>query len=276
MPTSHAAQLTVMLWRRFIYGCASGSTSSTPRCRSRRTGPVRHRNAARRAERAIAAASRAVKYLPLIWSGLWRKPGRTILIFLQVVVAFALFGVLQGLKTGVAYAVAAARADLLIVHSRLSYLMQPLPLGLLQQIRTVPGVKVAIPVELTGGTYQKPDQGMGIVAVSPDEDWQSAFTYTIAPEYLAAFRESRTAMLVKDSVAAKYGWKIGDHIPLQLPAVQQQNGSRDWAFDVVGIFTDSDVGGGRYIVIVNYPYFDEARLAKKGTVNHFNVAVSEI
>jgi putative ABC transport system permease protein len=216
-----------------------------------------------------------MKYLPLIWSGLWRKPGRTILIFLQVAVAFALFGVLQGLKTGVAHAVAAARADLLIVHSRLSSITQPLPFGLLGQIRAVPGVKIALPVELTFGTYQKPDQGMGVVAISPDEDWQSAFTYTIAPEYLAAFRKSRTAMLVKDTLAEKYGWKIGDHIPLQLPAVQQQNGSRDWAFEVVGTFSDTDIGGGRFIVIVNYPYFDEARLAKKGTVNHFNVAVSD-
>jgi len=215
-----------------------------------------------------------MKYLPLIWSGLWRKPGRTVLIFLQVVVAFALFGVLQGLKTGVAHAVAAARADLLIVHSRLSFITQPLPLGLLAQIRTVPGVKLAIPVELTFGSYQKPDQGMGVVAVPPDGDWPSAFTYAIAPEYVAAFRKSRTAMLVKDTVAEKYGWKIGDHIPLQLP-VAQQNGSSDWAFDVAGTFTDSDIGGGRYIVIVSYPYFDEARAAKKGTVNHFNILVSD-
>jgi putative ABC transport system permease protein len=215
-----------------------------------------------------------VKYLPLVWSGLWRKPGRTILIFLQVSVAFALFGVLQGLKTGVAHAVAAARADLLIVHSRLSLIMQPLPYGLLEEVRTVPGVKLAIPVELAEGTYQKPDQGIGVVAVSPEEGWPTAFTFTIAPEYIAAFRKSRTAMLVRDLVAQKYGWKVGDHIPLQL-VVAQKNGSTDWAFDVVGTFTDSDVGGGRYIVIVSYPYFDEARLQKKGTVNHFNVAVTD-
>lgn len=215
-----------------------------------------------------------MKYFPLIWSGLWRKPGRTVLIFLQVAVAFALFGVLQGLKTGVTHAVAAARADLLIVHSRLSFIMQSLPLGLLEQIRTVPGVKLAIPVELTFGTYQKPDQGIGVVAVNPDENWQSAFTYAIPPAYLTAFRKSRTAMLVRDLVAEKYGWKIGDRIPLQLP-VAQQNGSSDWAFDVVGTFTDSDVGGGRYIVIVSYPYFDEGRVAKKGTVNHFNVLVAD-
>jgi putative ABC transport system permease protein len=215
-----------------------------------------------------------VKYLPLIWSGLWRKPGRTVLIFLQVSVAFALFGVLQGLKTGVAQVVAEARADLLLVHSRLSYITQPLPLGLLEQIRTVPGVKVAIPVELAFGTYQKPDQGIGIVAVTPDEDWPSAFTYTIAPEYVAAFHKSRTAMLIRNLVAEKYGWKVGDHIPFTLP-MPQKDGSTTWAFDVVGTFTDSDVGGGRYIVIVSYPYFDEARVQKKGTVNHFNVAVTD-
>jgi len=229
---------------------------------------------ARRPRGATAGACRGVKYLPLIWSGLWRKPGRTVLIFLQVSVAFALFGVLQGLKTGVAHAVAAARADLLIVHSRLSLIMQPLPLGLLDQIRVVPGVKLAVPVELSGGTYQKPGQGIGVVAVSPEEDWPNAFTYTIAPEYVAAFRKSRTAMLVRDLVAEKYGWKVGDHIPLNMSVVQK-NGSNDWAFDVVGTFTDSDVGGGRDIVIVSYPYFDEARVAKKGTVNHFNVALSD-
>jgi len=215
-----------------------------------------------------------VKFLPLIWSGLWRKPGRTVLIFLQVSVAFALFGVLQGLKTGVAHAVAAARADLLIVHSRLSLIMQPLPYGLLEQIRTVPGVKVAVPVELTQGTYQKPDQGVGVVALTPEADWPAAFTFTIAPQYLAAFRKSRTAMLVRDLTAQKYGWKVGDRIPLKLP-VAQQNGSTDWAFDVVGTFTDSDIGGGRYIVIVSYPYLDEARLTGKGTLNHFNVAITD-
>ncbi|TLZ14088.1 MAG: FtsX-like permease family protein [Gammaproteobacteria bacterium] len=215
-----------------------------------------------------------MKFLPLIWSGIWRKPGRTILIFLQVSVAFALFGVLQGLKTGVAHAVAAARADLLLVHSRQSYILQPLPLGLLDEIRSVPGVRVAIPVELTGATYQKPTEGIGIVAVSPEDDWPSAFTYTIAPEYLAAFRKSRTAMLIRDTVREKYGWKVGDHIPLKMQ-IAQRNGSSDWAFDVVGTFTDSDVGGGRYIVLISFPYFDEARAAGKGTVNHFNVAVSD-
>jgi hypothetical protein len=53
-----------------------------------------------------------VKYLPLIWSGIWRNPGRTLLIFLQISVAFALFGVLEGMKTGVDEALSKARGDL--------------------------------------------------------------------------------------------------------------------------------------------------------------------
>jgi putative ABC transport system permease protein len=215
-----------------------------------------------------------VKYLPLIWSGLWRKPGRTILIFLQVSVALALFGVLQGLKTGVAHAVSAARADLLLVHSRLSSIAQSLPAGLLDQIRTVPGVKLAAPVELFGTTYQKPSERIGGVALDPAGDWPSAFTYTIAPQYVAAFRTSRTAMLIRDLVADKYGWRVGDHIPLTL-TIARKDGSTTWAFDVVGTFSDSDIGGGRYIVIVSLPYLDEARLTGKSTVNHFNVALSD-
>src|SRR5581483_343440 len=98
-----------------------------------------------------------MKYLPLIWMGLWRKRGRTVLIFFKVAVAFTLFGVLQGLKTGAEHAIAAARADPLIVHSRLSFATL-LSFGLVEQIRPVLGVADAIPVDLEPATYQKTDK----------------------------------------------------------------------------------------------------------------------
>ncbi len=215
-----------------------------------------------------------MRFLPLIWSGIWRKPGRTILIFLQVAVAFALFGVLQGLKTGVQHAVDAARADLLIVHSRLSLIMEGLPLSLLGPIRSVPGVGVAIPVELFVCQYQKPEQGVLSVAVPPDKDWTTAFTFAIAPQDLDAFAKSRNAALVLEATAKKYGWKIGDRIPLICRAVQK-NGSPNWTFEVVGTFTDSDFGGGGDKIIMSFPYYDEARATGRGTVNHINVSVTD-
>ena len=212
-----------------------------------------------------------MKYLPLIWSGIWRKPGRTVLIFLQVSVALALFGVLQGMKSGVEHLIAQARADLLLVHGSAG-LAEPLPSGLLERIKSVPGVKVVVPVELSMGDYQKPTQKVGIVAIPPGEGWLSAFTYTVAPEYAAAFAKTRTGTLVKEQAARKYGWKVGDRIPL-MNTTMQTNGATSWAFDVVGTYTDSDLGAGGDAILVNYDYFNEARLAGKGTLNHFNVAL---
>ncbi len=214
-----------------------------------------------------------MKYLPLVWAGIWRKPGRTILIFLQVAVAFALFGVLQGVKTGAEHAIAAARADLLIVHSRLSW-GEPLPLGMLGQIESVPGVREVIPVDLTGAIYQKPDQQVGLVAVRPDKGWLSAFTFTISPASVEAFRATRTGILVRASLAREYGWKVGDRIPL-MTQVAKTDGSTDWTFDMVGTFTDSDVGGGDRNVLINYDYWNQARAGGKDTVQHFNVRIAD-
>ena len=215
-----------------------------------------------------------VKYLPLIWAAIWRKRGRTILIFLQVAVAFTLFGVLQGLKSGVDHAIAAARADLLIVHSRLGLFSAPLPVGMLETIRSVPGVAEAVPVDLTGATYQKPDQQLALVAIRPDSDWMSAFTYTIPSAYDRAFRATRTGILVNAQLARKYHWKIGDRIPL-MTYVAQKNGSTVWTFDMVGTFTDDDVGSQDTNTLINYDYWNEARATGKDMVNHFNVRIAD-
>jgi len=52
-------------------------------------------------------------------------------------------------------------------------------------------------------------------------------------------------------------------------------GHPDWAFDVVGTLSDSDVGGGRFINGRQPAYLEEARALGKGTVQHFNVAISD-
>ena len=139
----------------------------------------------------------------------------------------------------------------------------PLPLGQLEQIRSVPGVKVAIAVDLTGAMYQKPDQKMVVVAVRPDAGWLDAFTFTVSPGHDAAFRKQRTGMLALSAVVQKFGWKVGDKVPL-MSLVPQRDGTSNWAFDDVGDFTDSDIGGQGDKVIVNYDYYNEARRQQQG------------
>jgi putative ABC transport system permease protein len=185
-----------------------------------------------------------------------------------------LVGVRHGFSSGLEHAVQAARAELLILHGRQDFIFSGLPLGLLEQIRSVPGVKLVVPVELFGGYFQEPENGMLIVAVRPDKNWTDAFTFNFAPDQLAAFARSLTAALVTEFAAQKYGWKIGDHIPLVTQMVNKDR-SMTWAFDLVGTFTDSDFTPGRYKILVNYDYYDQARLSYTGTVNHFNVAVDD-
>jgi putative ABC transport system permease protein len=214
-----------------------------------------------------------MKFLPLIWSSLVRKRGRTLLIFLQVTVAFALFGLLQGVKTAVDHAIAAARADLLIVHSRLSF-NNALPVGLIQQIRSVPNVKEVIPVCLLAAAYQNPTQQMGMAAIRPDPGWQSAFTFEISPADAAAFRATRNGILVTSDLEKMYGWKSGDQIPLMTDVVQR-DGSNTWAFKVVGTFKDTDLGAAPNRSLINYDYLNEGRYTGKDTVQHFNVRVAD-
>src|SRR5580704_5809811 len=62
----------------------------------------------------------AMKYIPLIWSGIWRRPGRSVLMLLQIASAFTLFGVLQGLSSGEKLAIASTHSNRLYVMSRVS------------------------------------------------------------------------------------------------------------------------------------------------------------
>jgi putative ABC transport system permease protein len=59
-----------------------------------------------------------MKYLPLVWAGLWRRPARTIFTGLSVAIAFLLFGLLQRVNAGIARAIANAHREFLVVNTR--------------------------------------------------------------------------------------------------------------------------------------------------------------
>jgi putative ABC transport system permease protein len=215
-----------------------------------------------------------MKYLPLIWCGIWRKRGRTIFILLQVSVAFALFGVLQGMKTGVEQAIAKTRADLLMVFPD-AFGEPPMPRAYLDKIEATAGVKSATYADGILGTYQKPDQVIFVLGIDPTDLWLTLIPeiFKLLPADLQALRGTRSGVLVTEDLAKKYGWKIGDRIPLTSPTMRR-DGTGNWAFDVVGTFTSHEPGGGSFVV-GNYTYLDEARVANKGTVRNFYVLTSD-
>jgi putative ABC transport system permease protein len=214
-----------------------------------------------------------MKYAFLIWSGIWRKRTRAALILLQVIVAFTLFGVLQGLDTGIKQAIARSHANRMYVLSRVSS-GDVLPFGLLSEIQRVPGV-VAVTYETSiGGTYQNPDQQIGVDGVDAASFARIFPEIVIPPSELEALVRTRAGAIVGEPLMRRYGWKIGQRIPMQSP-VAQRDGSFDWSFDVVGAFTNADNPDQANYLIANYAYLNEAREANRDTVGDFVIEIAD-
>ncbi len=214
-----------------------------------------------------------MKYLSLVWSGMWRRRMRAALILLQVTIAFTLFGVLQGLDTGIKQAIAKAHANRMYVLSRVSS-GDSLPFGLLSQIQQVPGVVTVSYENGIGGTYQRPDQQISADGVDPASFARIFSEIVIPPSQLDALTRTRTGAIVGEKLMERYGWKVGQRIPMQSPQLQR-DGSSTWIFDVVGTFTEPDNPDQANFLIANYAYLNEARQANRDTVGDFVVLIDD-
>ena len=215
-----------------------------------------------------------MKYLPLLWSGIWRKRGRTILVLLQVAIAFALFGVLQGMKTGVERAVAKTRADLLIVLPA-DFGGAPLPMAYLDRLQSIPGMQSVDFADGFLGTYQKPTQPVYVLAIRPSELWVTLVPemFQVTPKDLEALKSARDGVLITADIGKKYGWHVGDRIPLTSTTLKS-DGSGTWSFQIVGTFADHEPGEAGFIV-GNYDYLDQGRVLNKGTVRNFYAVIAD-
>ena len=198
-----------------------------------------------------------MKYFPLVWSGLWRRPVRTILTVLSVVTAFFLFGVLQGINQGVNSAFDLLNVSRLRVMSRVSF-NNPLPLAHLARIRAVPGVASATPLNLLIAVYQQPNQIVPVLGVDIPEMLSIYSEMKLPPEQMQAMLRTRTGAIVGVKLAERYGWKIGDRIPVRAVALKNSDGTMNWSFEVVGIY-DMDEQNWTTNMFVNYDYVNEAR-----------------
>jgi putative ABC transport system permease protein len=211
-----------------------------------------------------------MKYLPLVLAGLWRKPARTILTFLSIVVAFVLFGILSAINAGFAHQLEAARLDRLFADPRFGGLM---PIAYAEKIAGVPGVTVVAPRRGLPAYYRDRKNGMGVIMT--DERFLAArpeITTTRAD--IEELRRTRTGALVGNYFAKKYGWKAGDRISL-ISNVVKTDGSRTWTFDILAIVDDTDNPGDSEYFIGNYKYLDEGRMTDKGLADRFLVLIRD-
>lgn len=211
-----------------------------------------------------------MKYLPLLWAGLWRRRARTILTVLSIVVAFVLFGILSGINAGFAHSLEASRLDRLFTDPRFG---APLPHSYAEQIARVPGVALVAPRRVLGGYYRSPNNGQGVLCIDA-RFFSLRPEITITKEQIAKLRQTRTGAVVSVALQKLYGWKVGDKVPLQTQTLQV-DGSTVWTFDIVGIVDDTDYPGQAGWFLANYEYLNEGRAADKNTIDRFLVRIKD-
>jgi putative ABC transport system permease protein len=110
----------------------------------------------------------------------------------------------------------AESAQRLVVRHRVS-LTFSLPSFYREKIRALPGVKAVVPVSWFGGIYkdQKPENFFAQFSTDPEEFFKVYRDVQMPAEQLAAWQHDRQGAIVDDTLAQKYGWKLGDRIVLQ-------------------------------------------------------------
>ncbi len=218
-----------------------------------------------------------MKYFMLIWAGLWRKKTRTILTMLSIVVAFLLFGLLQGINQGIKAGLSDSRNNRLWTTSRMSAI-NSIPESLMDRMLTVKGVRNIAHLSFFGGYFQDAKNAIPAFATNIDK---LAIIYpelNITPSQIAAMKARRPGALIGRPLAKKYGWKVGDKVPLGTTIWTNNDGSNSWAFDIVGIFDPLPGSSGNPLASafwINYDYWDEARKFDKHRVHQFIIQVDD-
>lgn len=165
---------------------------------------------------------------------LWRSPLRTGLTFLSVVVAFFLFALLQSITQAFELGVHLAADDRLVVTYRRG-LSQLLPISYQNRIASTDGVLAVGPVMFLGGYYQDPKNQIQAVAVDPTQVTVLDPRIVIPPEQAQGFASRRTGAVAGRDLAERFGWKIGDRIPIKSD-MPRKDGAEVWYFDLVGLY----------------------------------------
>ncbi len=155
-----------------------------------------------------------MKFVALIWAGIRRNRGRSKLILLQVVIAFTLFGVLQGLNGAINKAVDATHADRLYVGSRQRF-GTPLPIAIMSTVQSTPGIIASASRFQFGATWQKPDQQVPILATDVDSFLAVYPEWAVAPSARSAMKQQQDGAIVGVATMSKYHWQVGQRIVVQ-------------------------------------------------------------
>ncbi|MGZ5487599.1 MAG: ABC transporter permease [Candidatus Aminicenantales bacterium] len=208
-----------------------------------------------------------MKSFRLVWANLRRKKVRTTLAIGSFAVALFLFGLLAAIRMGFRGGADAAGANRLAVINRVSLIL-PLPLSYRDRLLKVPGVAAVTYASWFGGVYQDERNFFPQFAVDKDTWFDVYADDVVSPEGRDAFMKDRQACLVGRALAKRFGFKVGDRLPLR-GTIWTGN----WEFNVVGVYDGNRPEADTSGMFFRADYLEERRAYGKGTVGYYVVKV---
>ena len=214
-----------------------------------------------------------MKFLPLVWKNIWRKKFRTIFTLLSIFIAFLLFGILMTIRMAFSFGVEVAGLDRLILIHKVTLIM-PLPLSYQERLRQTSGVELVTHQSWFGGIYQEPSNFFANMAVEPESFLQIYEEFRVPPEQVKAWLADRQGAIVGRDLANRFGWNVGDRVPLTGTIFQPKDGGQTWEFNIVGIYDGADTVD-KTNFFFRYDYLDENRTVGQGSVGWYVVKIAD-
>ena len=215
-----------------------------------------------------------MKFVPLVWKGIWRRKIRTIFTLACIFIAFLLFGLLMTIKTAFSIGVELAGLDRLVLIHKVSLIM-PLPASYQARLASVPGVQAVTHNSWFGGVYQDPQNFFAQIALEPATYFAMYPEFKLPDDQMKAWLADRQGAVAGRDLAERFGWKIGDRIPIRGTIWRPKSGAGDtWEFNLVGIY-DGESGVDKTNFFFRYDYLDENRTVGNGLVGWYIVKIDD-
>ncbi|UAA40056.1 ABC transporter permease [Paraneptunicella aestuarii] len=212
--------------------------------------------------------------LMLSWANIKRNKLRTLLLLFTICSGFLIFGVLGTLNFSMSGGSDTFAQSRLMVMSQ-GGLVNPLPLSYQQRIAKIDGVESVGHATWYGLHYQDTDQDIMSFAVDA-ENWIPQHPEMVMEQgAVDNFLRTKNGLLVNYHIAKRFGWRVGDVVPLKSILFQPSSGEGFWSFKVSGLFTTTDESGGRKYVIAHYDFLNDSRVIWQNTVGTFIVVPEE-
>ncbi|KFB69835.1 ABC transporter permease [Candidatus Accumulibacter vicinus] len=190
--------------------------------------------------------------LRLLLKNAFRHQLRTGLTLIGLVVAICAFGLLRTIVDAWYAGVEASSSTRLVTRSSISLTFQ-LPLNYAQRIRAVEGVRAISWANWFGGVYITERNFFPQFAIDPASYLALYPEYVIADADRLAFLRDRQGAVVGRGLASKFGWQVGDPIPLRGTIYPGT-----WTFTLRAIYDGADAKTDENQMFVHWAFINES------------------